>query len=52
MVNQYNGPAAKLLTLPTLTLVKMTRHHMVLQSTSPKIAQALLTTLEQVAKVT
>ena len=54
MVNPYNGPAAKLLTLPTLTLVKMTitGHHMVIQSTSLKIALALILTLAQVAKVT
>ena len=40
MVNSYNGSPAKLLTPPTLTLVKMTitGHHMVLQSTLSKIA--------------
>ena len=54
MVNPYNGPAAKLLTPSTLTLVKMTiaGHHMVIQSTSPKISQAPMSTLAQVAKVT
>ena len=54
MVTQYNGPAAKLLTPPTLTLVKMTitNHNMVIQSTSPKISQSLMSTLAQVAKVT
>ena len=52
MVNPYNGPAAKLLTPPTLTLVKMTDHNMVIQSTSHKISQALTSTLAQVAKVT
>ena len=52
MVNPYNGPEAKLL-LPT-TLVKMTitGHHMVIQSTSPKIDQALMSTLAQVTQVT
>ena len=54
MVNPYNGPAAKLLTLPTLTLVKMTitGHHMVIQSSLPKIAQVLMLTLAQVEKMT
>ena len=55
MVTPYNGPAAKLLTPPTLTLVKMTitRHADTnLQSASPKIAQALISTLAQVSKVT
>ena len=54
MVNPYKGPAAKLLRPPTLTLVKMTItvYHMVIQSTLPKIAQALMLTLAQVAKVT
>ena len=39
MVNPYNGPAAKLLTPPTLNLVKMTitSHYIVIQSL-PKIA--------------
>ena len=52
MVNPYNGPAAKLLTPPTLTVVKMTitTWCMVLQSTSSKIAQALMSTVAQVAK--
>ena len=52
--NPYNGPAVKLLTPPTLTLVKMTitGHHMVIQSTTPKIALALMSTLTQGAKVT
>ena len=54
MVNPYNGPVTKLLTPPTLTLVKMTitGHHMVIQTTLPKIAQALMLTPAQVAKVT
>ena len=53
MVNPYNGPAAKLLTQPTLNLVKITitSHHMVIHSL-PKIAQALMLTLAQVEKVT
>ena len=52
MVNPYNGPEAKL--LPPTTLVKMTitGHHMVIQSTSPKIDQALMSTLAQVTQVT
>ena len=54
MVNPYNGPAAKLLTPPTLTLVKMiiSGHLMVLQTTLPKITWALMSSLPQVAKVT
>ena len=54
MVNPYNGPVTKLSTPPTLTLVKMTitGHHMVIQTTLPKIAQALMLTPAQVAKVT
>ena len=58
MVNPYNGPAAKLLTPPTLTLVKMTitGHHMVIQSL-PKIALAptpgdTITSYPKFAKVT
>ena len=53
MVNPYKGPAAKLLTPPTLNLVKMTLtgHHMVIQSL-PKIAQVLMLTLAQVEKIT
>ena len=53
MVTPYNGPAAKLLTPPTLTPMTITRHADTnLQSASPKIAQALISTLAQVSKVT
>ena len=49
MVNPYNGPAAKLLTPPTLNLVKMTitGHHMVIQSLL-NIVQVLMLILAQV----